>query len=164
MNRWLPLSVMLLGLLGTAFASETLTLEDCLQRVREQNPELLAAASGPRLAATAAAAAEGVYRPQVQLSGGYTQQQAAQQVVIGGLSTPTQDQGFAHLNLGVDQLLYDFGRTSGGVAAASAASRAATHAYDSTEQDLLLQTVAAYYRVLSATALRQAAQDEIDQT
>jgi outer membrane protein TolC len=164
MIRGLLFLLLLFSLVGAAGAGETLSLEDCLQRVREQNPALLQAASGPRIASTAAEATESLYRPRVALSAGYTQQQAPQQVVIGGSSTPTQDQGYAHLNLGVDQLLYDFGRTSGRIAAAQATSRAARFTYAATEQNLLLQTVASYYRVLSARALLQTARDEVVQT
>ncbi|WP_020676787.1 TolC family protein [Geopsychrobacter electrodiphilus] len=164
MTRKLLCLLLLLGCFATLAAAEPLTLEDCLQRVREQNPDLLAAASGPRLAATAAEGARSAYRPQVQLSAGYTEQQAPQQVVIGGNSAQTQDQGYAHLSLGVDQLVYDFGRTSGGIAAAAATSRAAAHAYASTEQDLLLQTLTAYYRVLNAASLLKTAKEEVNQT
>ena len=156
--------LLLLGCLATLAAAESLTLEDCLQRVRERNPQLLEAASGPRLAAIATEAAQSAYLPRVQLSAGYTEQQAAQQVVIGGNSTPTQDQGFAHLSLGVDQLVYDFGRASGSITAAAASSRAAAYSFASTEQDLLLQTLTTYYRILSTAALLEAAKDEVSQT
>lgn len=132
--------------------------------MRDRNPQLLEAASGPRLTAIATEAAQSAYRPRVQLSAGYTEQQAAQQYVIGGISAQAQNQGFAHLRLGVDQLIYDFGRTSGSIAAAAASSRAAAYTFASTEQDLLFQTLTAYYRVLSTAALLEVAKDEVSQT
>jgi len=164
MTRSIFLLAAALCLIGSAAAAETLTLDDCLQLVRKQNPTLLEAASKPRLAATAEDATRSAYRPRVELNAGYTAQQAPQQVLIGGLSEPTQDRTYPHASLTVDQLLYDFGRTAGRVGAAEAARRAASFTYTSTEQDFLLQAVAAYYRVLSSTALLQAARDEVTQT
>jgi len=164
MNKVLLGLVLLLTLAAPVNASETLSLQACLQRVREQSPELLEVASSPRLAASAVDSISSAYRPRVGISAGYTLQQAPQQVVIGGISAPTQDQDFAHLNIVVDQLLYDFGRTAGGLGAARAAARAAQFIYASVEQKLLLQTVASYYRVLSAQALLRTAQDEVVQT
>lgn len=163
MSRFILLFFLLTYLCGTSSAAP-LTLDDCLQRVREQNPDLLEAGSAPRLAASAVDAAKSAYRPRVQLNAGYTQQQAPQQVVIAGNRAATQDQGYAHLSLGVEQLLYDFGRSSGAITAASAASRAAEMSYRATEQNLLLQTIVAYYRLMSLQALLQTARDEVTQT
>lgn len=164
MTRWIFLLTAVLCFIGSAAVAETLTLNDCLQLVRKQNPALLEAASSPRLATTAAEEARSAYRPHVELSAGYTQQQAPQQVVIAGTTAPTQDRSYYHASLGINQLLYDFGRTAGRIGAAGAARRAAGFTYASTEQDLLLQAVATYYRVLNSEALLQAARDEVSQT
>lgn len=149
---------------GPALAGEQLTLDDCLQLVRTKNPQLIEAASGPRLARIAETEAYSAYRPSVELNAGYTQQYAAQEVVIGGNSAQTQERNYPHASIGVDQLLYDFGRSSGQIEAAEASRRAANYSYASLEQNILLRTVAAYYRVLTAKALLQAAQDEVAQT
>jgi len=160
MSKWMLLAIFGLFLGAWPVAAATLSLEDCLRLVREQNPSLRTASSEPQLAALDAAAARSAYRPKISLNGGYSQQQAAQQVLIGGMSEPTQDQGYFHASLGIDQLLYDFGRTEGRVEAAKADNRAAEFNFVATEQDLLLQTVVAYYRILNASALLQAANDE----
>ena len=151
-------------LAGSAMASEILILDDCLQLARSKNPLLLEATSNPRLAQIAETESYSAYRPHVELSAGYTEQQAAQQVVIGGSSAPTQERNYPHVSISVDQLLYDFGRSSGRVEAAGATRRAADYSYASLEQDVLLRTVAAYYRILTAQALLQAARDEVTQT
>jgi len=91
-------------------------------------------------------------------------QQAPQQFDIGGAGVGTQDQNFTHLSLGVDQTIYDFGRAAGRLASTSALTRSAALSYAAVEQDLLLQTISAYFRVLSAAALITAAEDEINQT
>lgn len=164
MTKYLFLLLALCCLSGSAMADELLTLPDCLQLVRSKNPMLLEAASNPRLAAIAENEAYSAYRPQVELNAGYTTQMAAQQVVIAGNSEPTQERSYPHASIGVDQLLYDFGRSSGQVEAAKANRRVADHSYASLEQDVLLRTIAAYYRVLTAQALLQAARDEVTQT
>ena len=145
-------------------AGEFLTLDECVQAARNKNPLLLEAASNPRLAEITESESYSAYRPRVELSAGYTEQKAAQQVVIGGRSEPTQERNYPHASIGVDQLLYDFGRSSGQVEAAGANRRAAGHSYESLQQDVLLRTVAAYYRVLTAQALLLAARDEVTQT
>ena len=145
-------------------AADYLTLENCLQRVREQNPALLEAASKPRLEASKEEVANSAFRPQIGLNAGYTLQQAPQQVLSNGSSAPTQDLDFAHASISVEQLIYDFGRSAGRVQAAGASRRAAGFSVASTEQDLLLQTVAVYYRVLTAVALLKVAEDEVSQT
>jgi outer membrane protein len=143
---------------------EELTLARCLALARAQNPSLQAAALAPQLAAERGQEARSAYRPRVDLQAGYTWQQAPQAVVFGGLTQQTQDQNYRHLSLGVDQLLYDFGRTSGRVAAADAAAQAASFGYAGNQQDIFLQTVAAYYGVLTADHLLQAAGEELTQT
>ena len=164
MTKWILMLAACLSFFSSLAAAETLTLENCLQLVREKNPSLLEAASRPRIEAAKTATTRSAYRPKVEVDAGYTQQQAPQQVVIAGMSEPTQNRSFPHASLSVDQLLYDFGRTAGQVGAADAARRAAGFTYASTEQDILLQTVSAYYRVLSIEALLQAAKDEVTQT
>ncbi len=164
MARYLLILLLICGFAGPAMAGAPLTLDACLQLARSKNPLLLEAASGPRLAGIDATEAYSSYRPRVELSAGYTEQQAAQQVVIGGTSAPTQKRNYPHASIGLNQLLYDFGRASGRVEAAGANRRAAGYNYSALEQDVLLRTVAAYYRVLTAQALLQAAHEEVAQT
>lgn len=164
MTRYLFSIFVLCCFSSPALSNEMLTLDTCLQLARNNNPLLQEAASGPRLAEIVIKESKSVYRPQVELNAGYTEQQAAQQVVIGDSSSPTQERNYPHVSIGVDQLLYDFGRSSGRIEAADASWRAADHSYASLEQDVLLRTVAAYYRVLTSQALLQAARDEVTQT
>lgn len=152
------------GFCSSASASTTLTLDNCLQLARQNNPQLVAAASNPRLAATATRQARSVYLPHVDLNAGYTSQQAAQQVNMGAISAPTQERDYPHASIGVNQLLYDFGRSGGQLGAADANLRAADASYAAQEQDILLRTAAAFYRVLTAKAILRAAEEEVMQT
>lgn len=149
---------------GLSLAGDLLTLDACLHMVRNKNPQLMEAASSPRLAEISERESYSSYRPKIELDAAYTQQQAAQQVVIGGNSAPTQERSYPHAGISVDQLLYDFGRSSGRVEAAAANRRAAGYRFDALQQDVLLRTVGAYYRVLTAQTLLKAAHDEVIQT
>ncbi|WP_082820342.1 TolC family protein [Desulfuromonas sp. DDH964] len=125
---------------------------------------LLRGSSSAEISAEQSKEAHGIYRPRLDLEAGYTAQQAPQQVVIGGLSEATQDQNYAHFGLAAEQLLYDFSRSAGKVAAADASARKARFAYAGREQDLFLQTGVAYFQVLIAEQLLQAAAEEVTQT
>ena len=163
MKRICWLLCLSLLLVPLAAGAEELSLKDCLVLARQHNPGLLAAALAPQQAAQQAREARSAYLPKVDLDAGYTVQQAPQQVVIAGMTAQTQDQNYSHASLGVDQLLYDFGRSGGRVGAAEAAARAAGHRFAGQEQDVFLRTVAAYYQVLTADHLLQAAADEVVQ-
>lgn len=157
------LLVLVLLLVPLAAGAEELTLADCLALARAHNPSLQAAALVPQVAAEQVKEARSAYRPQVNLEAGYTWQQDPQGAVFGGNRVQTQDQNYSHLTLGVDQLLYDFGRSAGRLGAAQASARAAGFGYSGNEQDVFLQTVVAYYQVLTAEHLLQAADEELTQ-
>lgn len=163
MRRMLVLVCLSLLLAPLAAGAEELSLKDCLALARQHNPTLQAAALVPQQAAQQAREARSAYLPKVDLDAGYTMQQAPQQFVLGGRSEAAQDQNYPHATLGVDQLLYDFGRSGGRVGSAEAAAKAAGYRYSGQEQDVFLRTVAAYYRVLTAEHLLQAAVDEVTQ-
>jgi len=157
----------ILGLLllfrAAGAGAETLSLADCLDLARQDNPTLQVAAREPHLAGQQLEEARSTYRPRLDLDAGYTLQQAPQQFVIGGRTESSQDQNYAHMSVSAEQTLYDFGRSAGRVGAARAAARAAEAGYAGREQDVFLQTVTAYYRVLDIEYLRQAAADEVTQ-
>ena len=87
MTRYLFSIFVLYCFSSPALSNEMLTLDTCLQLARNNNPLLQEAASGPRLAEIVIKESKSVYRPQVELNAGYTEQQAAQQVVIGDSSS-----------------------------------------------------------------------------
>ena len=163
MTRTLGLLIVLLLCAPLTAGAEPLSLADCLALARAHNPSLQAAAVVPQVAAERVKEAHSAYLPQVNLEAGYTWQQDPQGAVFGGNAVQTQDQNFSHLSLGVDQLLYDFGRSSGRLGAAMASAKAAGFTYSGNEQDVFLQTVAAYYQVLTAEHLLQAADEELTQ-
>ncbi|MBN2646050.1 MAG: TolC family protein [Desulfuromonadaceae bacterium] len=164
MIRWIRVVILVVVTCCPALADDALTLEHCLELARARSPLLSTAASAPRLAQTAENEARSVFRPQLELDAGYTRQQAAQQVNMGSVTAPTQERDYPHASIGLNQLLYDFGRSAGRVEAAGANRRAAQFGYAAQEQDILLRTAAAFYRVLTTQTILQAAQDEVAQT
>lgn len=154
--------LLLLGAGGQAWG-EVLTLADCLRLAREGNPALQGAALEPEVAAEQVREARSGKLPRIDLDAGYTFQQDAQEVLIGDLSEPTQDRDYAHWRLSAEQTLYDFGRTDAQEKTARATSQASRFAFKETEQDVFLQTVAAYFRVLTLGQLLQAAREEVSQ-
>lgn len=164
MTRPIGLLLTLLLLLSPLSArGEKLTLADCLALARQQNPTLQAASLIPAVAAERVNEARSAYRPRVDLQAGYTWQRDPQVAVFGSISAQTQDKDYRHLSLGVDQLLYDFGRSAGRVGAASASAQAAEASYGGGEQEVFLQTVTTYFQVLTAEQLLKAAGEELAQ-
>lgn len=157
---WLAAAVLLWG--GTLHA-ETLTLAECLQHARTHNPTLQSAAFKPEAAHEETLQARSGYLPRIDLTGGYTLQKEPQAVNILGQVVPLQDSDYAHLGLQAEQTLYDFGRTGGRLAKARAGEEAARQRLAGLEQDVFLQTVAAYYRILEEQQLLRAAEQEVAQ-
>jgi outer membrane protein len=157
---WLMAAVLLWS--GSLHA-ETLTLANCLQLARQHNPTLRSAAFRPEAAHEATLQARGGYLPRIDLAGGYTVQKEPQAVNILGQAVPLQDSDYAHVSLQAEQTLYDFGRTGGRLARAQAEEEAARQGLAALEQDVFLQTVAAYYRILEERQLLRAAEQEVAQ-
>lgn len=143
--------------------AETLSLERCLELARGNNPTLRAEALEPDIAQTEVLRARSGYLPRVDFQGMYTVQQAPQGVRFEGRTLPTQEAEYPSASLKAEQTLYDFGRTATRIERARALREAAGAGFRAREQDVLLETVAAYYGVLEARKLREAAAQELGQ-
>jgi len=156
-------ALLLTGLATTALAEETsLSLTDCLRQMQQQNRLLRAAAQDVEQAAAVESQAKSSYFPHVDAEAAYTVQPEAQQVLIAGGQAPTQDRTYASMRLQAEQLLYDFGRRSMAVKGAGATRQAVEFEQEALRQDLALQTIAAYYRILSSEELLQVAAQEVE--
>ncbi|GFO66761.1 protein CyaE [Geomonas limicola] len=152
----------LLLFIGTAWA-DPLTLKECLNRAATQNQALRATSHDTAIAQQQVEIARSAWRPRIDLQAGYQAQQAAQAVQLGPIVEETQQADFPFLNLTLNSTLYDFGRTEARVSAARMQREAARHSYSGSEQDLFLQVVRAYYGILEAHKVVQAAEDEVVQ-
>ena len=157
------LSAMLLFINAGALYAEPLTLAAALAKTAAANRTLKLAAYDEQIAEENIRLNRSGYLPRVDLQGGYTAQQAPQSVTTPFGSFSTQDQDFAFVSLGINQTLYDFGRTGARYERAKANYDATRFAYRTQEQGLFLQTVISYFRILQFQKLLQAADDEVKQ-
>lgn len=157
------LSLAALLLFAGTVCAEPLTLKECLNRAATHNQSLRATSYDTTIAQQQVEIARSSWRPRIDLQAGYQAQQAAQAVQFGPIVQETQEADFAFLNLSLNSTLYDFGRTESRVAAARMQREAARHSYSGAEQDLFLQVVRAYYGILEARKVVQAAEDEVVQ-
>ena len=160
MRTLLIVTCLLFVMLGTGCAA-SLHLEQMLELAQKQNLLLQRAAHNPKIAAAALRQATSFGLPQLELNGSYRLQNDAQQVIIGTLHEPTQDSQFAQLSLSATQIVYDFGRNAGRVAQAREQLAATNYSYQQLKQEVLLQTLAAYFQVLRTEQNLTAANEEV---
>ena len=151
-------------LLSTAEAqAESLTLGECLARAKNSNTSLKVAAYDQKIAAEGELVGKSGYLPRIDVQGGYTAQLDAQGISLNGRTVETQQADYAFASLGIYQTLYDFGRTSARADRARTVREVSTFNYAGHEQDVFLQVVTAYFGILHAQRLLQAAEDEVVQ-
>ncbi|QWV95040.1 TolC family protein [Geomonas oryzisoli] len=158
----LLLALLCCAVTGTAYA-QPLTLRDALERAAATSQGLKSASREVEIAREQVNVARTARLPRVDLQGGYVAQAKAQAFKFGNQSQETQDPRYPFFNFSVYQTLYDFGRTSAGEGIARMRGEAAGYAYSGNEQDLFLQVVQAYYGIMTAQKLVQAAEDEVVQ-
>ncbi|MBU5612582.1 TolC family protein [Geomonas azotofigens] len=162
LNLLVPLALFFLALTGVAQA-ETLTLREALDRATATSRGLKSASRDVEIAREQVNVARSTKLPRIDLQGGYVAQAKAQAFKFGAASQETQDPRYPFFNFSIYQTLYDFGRTSANEAMARLRGEAAAYSYSGNQQDLFLQVVQAYYGILTAQKLVQAAADEVVQ-
>jgi outer membrane protein len=143
--------------------AEPLTLPEALAKRAAGSRTLKIAAYDEQIAGFNVQANRSGYLPRVDIQGGYTAQQAPQSVTTPFGSFETQEADFGFLSLGVTQTLYDFGRTDARFARAQATREATRFGYRNQEQNVFLQTVTSYFRILREQKLLRAADEEVTQ-
>jgi outer membrane protein len=146
--------------LASAAGAEPLSLKDCLTRAAATNQGLKAESYQIAAAREDIQIAKSGLLPRIDLMAAYQAQPEAQAVKFGPLVQETQQADFALLDLTLYSTLYDFGKTRAREGAARSRRDAAEHSYSGSQQDLFLQVVRAYYGILEAYKLVQAADDE----
>jgi len=163
--KFLHASLTVVVCLGMATHSwgAPLSLQDCLQRARDNNPLLKSAAWDSRIAEENSRLASAAMYPRVDAHAGYTMQQEPQAVKMGGVTAETQEPNFAFAGVAADYTLYDFGRRGARVRQANANTEAAVQGFLFNRGDITRQVIEAYFRILEADRLIQAAADEVVQ-
>ena len=159
-----PLAILLAA--PVAQAQEVLTLDSAIRIALESNPTVTSSRALGAAAGFGVDAAATGFMPQVTASVGYrraTQNSASPSGVGGGVvpvaatrtSTTSYDNYSA--SLGLQQTIWDFGRTLGPYDAAKAQNRAAEAAVRSTIEDVFLLVGQAYFRAIAARETVEAA-------
>lgn len=143
--------------------SAPLSLQDCLQKAADNNPALKSASWDSRIAEENSQLASGSVYPHVDANTGYTMQMKPQAVKLRGTETETQEANYAFAGITASYTIYDFGRRTARIRKEQAYTEAASEGYMFNRSDVALQVIEAYFRVLEARKLTQAAGEEVVQ-
>ncbi len=141
----------------------SLSLQDCLQKARDNNPALKSAIWDSRIAEENRRIAKVSTYPRVDATAGYSMQLAPQAVKIGGQTAETQEADFATAGIAATYTLYDFGRRDVRVRRESANIEATSQTFMANASDVALQIIEVYFRILEANSLILAADEEVAQ-
>jgi len=162
-NRLASLFALIACLIATPLWARTVTLEECLEQARQNNPVLKAAVWDTRISEEGVRQASATRYPRVDTQAGYTLQQAAQGVKINGLSAETQQPDYASASVAATYTIYDFGRRDARIRHARALADSAVHTFDGRRSDVAMQVIEAYFGILEAGRLVTAAEEEVAQ-
>jgi outer membrane protein TolC len=140
-----------------------ITLQDCLQKAKVNNPALKNSAWDSRIAEENSRLASVGNYPRIDANAGYTMQLQPQAVKLGGVTAETQEPDFAFAGIAATYTLYDFGRRDARIRQAGAYTEAAAQGYLAGKGDVALQVIEAYFRILATGRLLQAADEEVAQ-
>lgn len=154
--------VIFLGLAAQSWGAP-LSLHDCLQKARDNNPALKNAAWDSRIAEENRRLASVATYPRVDLNAGYTMQLEPQAVRINGFTAETQEPNFAFAGIAATYTLYDFGRRDARIRQAGAYTESASQSFMFNRGDVALQVIEAYFKILETGRLIRAAEEEVVQ-
>lgn len=140
-----------------------LSLQDCLQRASDHSPILKSAIWDNRIAEESHRLASVTTYPRIDARAGYTMQQEPQAIKSAAGVSETQEPHFAFGGVEANYTLYDFGRRNARIQQANANMEAVSHGFLSGKSDVTLQVIEAYFRILEADRLIQAAAEEVAQ-
>lgn len=167
-TKWLLLLAALLSPLPASAApsnelpvEQALTLTDAITLALSRNPQAAAAHANAEVAQARIGEARSLWLPQLNsvtsTSGNYSYQTGANPGMQSAQTLRYSSQ------LQLSQLIYDFGRTSGNLGAASAAARAAVNDDKNVQTQLALSAAMSFYATLQAEALLEVGQRNLEQ-
>jgi outer membrane protein TolC len=161
--RHASLIFIFLSILDTQSWAASLTLSECIQKAKNNNPTLKNSAWDVRIAQENARQVAAAYLPRVDAQIGYSMQLEPQAVIISGHAAETQEPDFAFANLAATYTIYDFGRRDARKDQAGAYIDAATQLFEAKRSEIALQVIETYFGILESDKLFQAATEEIAQ-
>jgi outer membrane protein len=153
---------LLLAVAGRAWAAP-LTLQECLQKARDNNPALKSSSWDTKIARENVRQASSGDFPRIDAQAGYTMQLEPQAVIISGRTAETQEPDFAFAGLSANYTIYDFGRRDSRKQQAGALANASARSLDARHSDVALQVIEAYFGILESGKLIIAASEEVAQ-
>ncbi len=141
---------------GQAAGQESLTITQCIELALKNHPFIRSASGAALAAGSRVTQSSATYFPQIQASTGYSENHA--QGAFGDSIT----KGYS-TTLSVNQLIYDFGRTSGLHEAARAGYQAAEFDKTRIVQETVLKVKQAYFSLLRSQKLVIVAQKTLEQ-
>ena len=140
-----------------------LSLQDCLHKAGDNSPILKSASWESKISVENSRLASVTSFPRVDAQAGFTMQLEPQAVKLGGVTAETQEPHFAFAGIAATYTLYDFGRRAARIQQASAYLEATSENFLFSKGDVTLQIIEAYFRILEADRLIQAANEEVSQ-
>jgi TolC family type I secretion outer membrane protein len=170
--------IVIFCLAGTVSAEEAkgqLTLEEAMQVALKANPAVRESKERMQAAKEQIGVSRAGYFPQVRFTGDYFYGNAFSRTRTGdvsltspgGVSIPTsvdrQASDFFIYRFSANQLLYDFGGTSGQVAQSRAGYKQAGEGYANTRQQVVLDTRSRYFEYLASLRAIKVAKENVRQ-
>jgi outer membrane protein TolC len=150
-------------LLAAPAWSAPLTLTECLEQARRNNPSLRTSAWDSRIAEANVRLSSSTRYPRVDAQAGYTMQLEPQAVKINGFTAETQEPDFAFAGLSGTYTIYDFGRRDARISQARSLADSTADRFEARRSDVSLQVIEAYFGILEAGKLITAAEEEVAQ-
>ena len=140
-----------------------LSLQECLQKARNSNPALKSAVWDSHIAQEGSRQTKAAVYPRIDAQAGYTLQPSAQAVKLGGMTAETQEPNYPFAGIAATYTIYDFGRRDARIQQSDANTGAASESFLFSTGEVALQVIAAYFGILEADRLIQAAAEEVAQ-
>lgn len=158
---------------GETALDPVLTLQEAVDIALTQHPSLRVGQAGVEAARQRVRQQVAGYLPSGRYTYVYSRQQRPVTAAVGGVNVGDEQQqrrasaqlfNFHSTNVGLSQLLFDFGRTLDSIRAAQASLEASRADLETTKQIVIFNTKQAYYSVLATQRLFQVAEETVKQT
>lgn len=160
MRTWIIIRILFVfAVSASPLQAETiLTLQDCITLALANQPSLKAAQQNVIAGRGRETQARSSYFPQLTASTGYSENHSS-----GGAVVESSTKSYT-TTLQLNQVIYDFGKTGNSLDVARWGTRSSEQDRERTVQDVILNVKQAYYALLAAKNLVQAAQKRVEQT
>jgi len=138
-----------------------MTLDECLSRVRENNPALRLSRMEIDVASETIRQSDAALFPRIDAQVGYTAQLEAQAMKANSMVLETQQPNYLFGNLSINYTLYDFGRRDARRTISRTNLDAVKLEIQQQEQDILLQVVESYFAILESQKVNVAVTEEL---